>query len=430
MRKLIILLDEWNYNRVFIEKELRLLLQKYDISIVCNDEPSQKLEGIDYYTYSRNSTKGALGTAIVGFFFNRTVHTEWKIINRTAGNKIAAHSEIFRFYLNSKMFLAFLKKNQLLNKDDDTIFYSYWNFYKCFTLTEVRNKYPRIRVISRIHGYDLYKNRMASGYEPFKAAMLKGLDRLIFISEQGLEYYKNQYILCDELNIKSDCNTEKITENILGDVKGLLDKCIISRLGTDNDTELREYARGEDFIIVSCSSLIPLKAVNRIIEALALIDNMSVKWVHFGGGIEEDSLKALADKLLKNKQNIKYDFRGHTANAELMKYYYENTVDAFITTSTTEGMPMSIMEAMSFGIPVIASPVGNIPRMMEGNGILLSDEFSNEDVARAILTLGKMPINEYMHIRNNCRYYWEKNYRARDNFRSFVENIVGGVDKE
>jgi len=43
---------------------------------------------------------------------------------------------------------------------------------------------------------------------------------------------------------------------------------------------------------------------------------------------------------------------------DVLNYYASNPVDVFINTSSSEGLPVSIMEAMSFGIPVIATNVG------------------------------------------------------------------------
>ena len=85
---------------------------------------------------------------------------------------------------------------------------------------------------------------------------------------------------------------------------------------------------------------------------------------------------------------------------------------------------MSIMEALSFGIPVIASAVGNIPNMINGNGILLADNYSDTDVSTAISNMANMPASEYLNMRKIARTSWEEKYVARKNFADFVENVV------
>ena len=404
MRKLYVMLDEWNYNRVFIEKELYLLRDKYDVTIICNDIPDSKIENIHYVTYTRKSSIYIL-KALLRFAFDPDAWRELKLASEARGNVKNKMSEVVRFYINAQLFYEFLCQNKLITNDSDAIYYSYWYFWKCFAITNHRSRHRNIKVLSRIHGYDLYNEQLPSGYQPFKKAMENRLDKLVFISEQGRDYYKNKF------------SGGTIDE----------EKCIISYLGTDNEYELKPYVRGDFFNLVSCSSLIELKQVDRIINALSMIDDVKVRWVHFGGGLLEDSIRQQASEMLSKKANIEYEIKGHTPNAEVISYYAGNQIDAFITTSSNEGMPMSIMEALSFGIPVIASPVGNIPNMIVTNGKVLKDNYSDADVAKAISDMANMQQNDYMAMRNSARLSWEEKYVARKNFNSFVNDVVNNL---
>ena len=79
-----------------------------------------------------------------------------------------------------------------------------------------------------------------------------------------------------------------------------------------------------------------------------------------GGTGEFEKVKALMEKLhLKN--NVK--LLGWIVGDE--KDYYLRRAQLFILTSYDEGLPISLLEAMSYGLPVITTPVGGIPEVVD-----------------------------------------------------------------
>ena len=79
----------------------------------------------------------------------------------------------------------------------------------------------------------------------------------------------------------------------------------------------------------------------------------------------------------------KVQFLGSQTNV----YPFLGEADIFLLPSRFEGMPMTIIEAMGTGLPVVASAVGGVPDMMENgkSGMLVSCE--PEAVAQAVLRL-------------------------------------------
>ena len=69
----------------------------------------------------------------------------------------------------------------------------------------------------------------------------------------------------------------------------------------------------------------------------------------------------------------------HLARSRSDVYQLLPGVDAFILSSKREGFPMSILEAMAAGLPVIATNVGGIPEIVRDgqNGILVPPQDQN-----------------------------------------------------
>jgi glycosyltransferase involved in cell wall biosynthesis len=83
-------------------------------------------------------------------------------------------------------------------------------------------------------------------------------------------------------------------------------------------------------------------------------------------------------------------FRKRTSYSEVPDDY--RNAHIFITTSLSDGTPVSILEAMASGLPCIATNVGGIPEWVENNktGLLIQPKKPHE-VAEAILTLAAEP---------------------------------------
>lgn len=124
--------------------------------------------------------------------------------------------------------------------------------------------------------------------------------------------------------------------------------------------------------------------------------------------------------------NITFDFRGNIPNTELMEEYQNSFYDLFINVSSSEGIPVSIMEASSFGIPCIATDVGGTRELVHTgqNGILLPSDPSPENVRDAILSILAMDDKGYETLRHTTREYWNAHFNAEKNYREFVDELL------
>ena len=156
----------------------------------------------------------------------------------------------------------------------------------------------------------------------------------------------------------------------------------VSNGGTDVKGSDRDVAN--KYRIVSCSNLIPLKRIDLIIKALSLVNaGKDIEWKHFGDGILRQELEELANTWLSGK--INFSFMGHYPNKELLEFYNTNRVDLFINASSTEGIPVSIMEAQSYGIPVSQTDTGAVREIVvAGTGSLIPVDATPSDLALMI----------------------------------------------
>ena len=171
--------------------------------------------------------------------------------------------------------------------------------------------------------------------------------------------------------------------------------------------------------------MVPLKRIDLIISSLETVKaGKDIHWLHFGEGILKNELEAFAAQKLGPLSRIRYSFMGHYPNNELLKYYHRNKINLFLNTSSTEGVPVSIMEAQSFGIPIIATDTGGVRELVtEGTGTLLPVDFRPEDLGRMIQVYSNMPEEEENKIRMNAFNNWELNFNASLNYKAFITRV-------
>lgn len=116
-----------------------------------------------------------------------------------------------------------------------------------------------------------------------------------------------------------------------------------------------------DVLIGTAARLSPEKNLGMLIEAVteAVARGARLHLCVLGDGPERARLERLAAPLLAQGR---IDLPGA---ASALEHWYPR-LDAFVLPSLSEGMPMTVLEALACGCPVVASHVGAIPEMLEG----------------------------------------------------------------
>lgn len=402
----------YGYGEPFLEVELEYLVHRFDKVTICQTEKNQTQkvfeipDGIELVSFEAKVNWLQKLFGMWRLLFDAEMRDEISVINSQYHSLLTMGK--IKTMVSSKLRAQKIKRavESLigLGIESDTYVYSYWTDDSALALAYLKKERSDLTVFSRLHGWDLYFERSSYHYLPFRKTIFNGLDAVFTISENGKNYLLSHF------------------DTIIS--KG---RVLQSRLGIRTVNKLEKYSRTfRRFKVVSCSNIIPIKRVGLIVEALSHIEELEIDWVHFGSGAEDAEIESLAAKLLGPKQNVEYHFPGRVPNWEVLNYYSEHMVDLFISLSKYDGIPVSIMEAMSFGIPAIATDVGGVSEIVINGktGFLLDQEIEPEYVAEVIENVANMEASTYDAMRKEARNIWGAFYSADINYPDFCDKIL------
>ncbi len=281
---------------------------------------------------------------------------------------------------------------------EEFIYYTYWFDFATTALLRLKSKY-NLKVITRVHRYDLYEIRRED-YIPFRETDVKKIDYIVTISMQGYNYLKHRYFL----------------NNLYNCYLGINDFHIDNPINANNEV----------IKIVSCALMSPLKRIDMIMKYLSKVSkdlNIQIIWNHIGDGVLKETLVEQKKELQHNLFDI--NFVGYLENQDIFEYYKNNSFDYFITLSESEGLPVSLMEATSVSLPIIATNVGGINEIVfdKKNGFLLSenpsyDEFKNKFIEAIIF---KVNDKKYISLKKKSKNIFLEKFKAENNHKKFAD---------
>jgi len=283
-----------------------------------------------------------------------------------------------------------------------SIFYTYFFTDITIGLAFAMDNGLNIPIVSRAHGGDLYAERKVYNHFSFREYTLSRMDHIFIISQDGYKYMCSNY--------------PQFTE-----------KFSMSKLGVRKRGIATLYSQKDGHVsIVSCAYIRPVKRINLLCDAIqefsTLNENLTVTWNHFGGGDAEEYEK-IASKISDFPSNIKTKLWGNVSNAAIMDFYKNNEVDFFISVSSSEGIPVSMMEALSCGIPIISTDVGGVKELVTNDsGLLLSQNATPKQIAASMMKF----IVEKQHIlkRESAKQMWKAHFSSEENFSEFARKMA------
>lgn len=396
----------------FVINEIPFLAERFDkIYIITFDDKRNEI--IDSFPNIRVYQIGHKKSEIFIAMMQQLLKGKNRKENMLLGNiiktiKKTGYNALYDVYATKALTMI----QSILEKGAGCILYSYWLSRGAYCISKIRNE-SNIHVyyaISRAHGYDLYVERNEIEYLPYRSYIATSVDSIHFISENGMDYFRNQF-----------CSKNAVHCNLS-----------VSRLGTFPQHYQKQLLDKKEVVIASCSLIVPVKRLDLIILALVHIKkiiSIPIKWIHIGSGDDSKKIEKLAEEVLTDTE---YRFLGNVDNHEIPTLYKDYDVDFFINLSDSEGIPVSIMEAMSMGIPCIGRNVGGMKEIInDSTGLLLKEKLDRYELNRLAGFIEQRFANraQYAELCKSSYVFWEKHYNANINYPEFMDEIIQAAQK-
>lgn len=144
---------------------------------------------------------------------------------------------------------------------------------------------------------------------------------------------------------------------------------VLLRMGVELPAETATPRDGAELRLVTPASLLPVKGHRYLLEALAGLEGVSLDLAGAG---------PLRGELEQRALGLPVTFLGPVSHAELLAGLQDGRWDAVVLPSAPtpegdqEGVPVSLIEAMAAGVPVVSTDCGSIPELVTaGSGLLV-----------------------------------------------------------
>ncbi len=276
---------------------------------------------------------------------------------------------------------------------ENVYLYAYWFSDYATIAALVKQILPQSIAISRAHGFDVFENQTEYNFIPFRKLQFKYIDSVFSVSKAGANHLK-----------KNNPTYEK--------------KIKSSYLGTLNDTN-QINPISEKFQIASCSIIRDVKRLHLMADILKHTE-IPITWHVIGNGPDFENIQKLVTAL---PNHIEVVFYGLLSKQEIDLFYKTTAINLFISLSSSEGLPVSMMEAQSYGIPIMSTNVGGCNEICnDKTGFLIEPNFVARDVSDKITEFSYSNKNTH-EFHQKCRLYWETHFNADVNYKEFTSSI-------
>lgn len=378
----------------FLDEEIKIILENHNIilSVAINggerrSERSYKGESL---VYQPNNVV-SLGLKfkfyikiVLPFLLN--IFPKFMVYKTSSQNIKHVLSQLLK-YLDMAIYLERIRGSRRVD-----YFYSYWldhwNMAACIHKVLFKTE---VQVISRAHRFELVKETSKLGFFPFHPIQFKCSDKIVFISTTLRDHYLSLYPAFE-------------------------DKMLFHPLGVKNGVkELNgnDSPEGSEYGVVCISDIKPIKNLELVAKALRGT-GLKISWFHFGASKDNDILL----NMLRGS-SVSYHNMGFWENEKLQEFLQNSFFHFLINTSRSEGVPVSMMEAISCGIPIVATNVGGVNELVcDETGILVEGDIDSSALTEVI----KEALVNYKFLgkkRMRVKEFAFKYFNAQNNYTAF-----------
>lgn len=283
------------------------------------------------------------------------------------------------------------------------VVYSFWFSHHAMAMPLLRQEFPQLRYVSRAHGIDVYPERHPCAHLPFHGLRTITPDVLAPCSLHGLQTLQEEGIPAARLALAH-----------LGVPQGPPHPCPAST--------------HDELALVSCSGMLPVKRLPLLVRLLAELarqrPQLHITWHHLGDGPEGPQVQAAIEQHLCPLPNITPVLHGQLTPEGVRTFLTgaHCPLDALVNVSSREGLPVSMMEALAAGLPVVGPDVGGVAEIVTPEtGILLPADCAPSSFLQAMDALSAWKTPE-KRLRNQAIF--AAHFQMDSNYRQFAETIL------
>ena len=289
-----------------------------------------------------------------------------------------------------------LKSNFRFDKTD--VLYAFFTYNNAVLPVLLVKKF-NCKFITCTHGRDLYEElEPVTRKLAFRDYIFSNACTILSVSQKGKEYLQDIFPKYNGKMLTYYLGTKKI------------------------DNQRNSQVENDKLVIVSCANIMTsnIKRVELIPSLLIELEkhtDRNIEWVHFGNydfQLNKILKIELEDKALKESNQITITFKGPTENRKILSYYASNPVSFFLSVSSSEGLPFSMMEASSYGIPIVCTDVGGC-KEITNKDLLLPATFTEIDFIKVY----KRFIQDENKYRDEAFNFWENGFSFEISLEKF-----------